>query len=176
MRVVRFMQGGFLALLLVLDLVVGSFVSTMSTGTVVFVSSLHFLGIVLMSQNDSLLELMAKVFVVSVWLDLNHLASYPVFMFAYVITFLIMYRWRKYVGSNTLEFMVMAILCLFIKEVLMYVALSMFRSYSGSLIGFFTYRSFWVIAGNMIFVPLVVWLHKQMHRIILQRAQNMYMR
>ena len=97
MRVVRFMQGGFLALLLVLDLVVGSFVSTMSTGTVVFVSSLHFLGIVLMSQTDSLIELLAKVFVVSGWLDLNKLESFPVLMFAYVITFLIMYEWPSYV-------------------------------------------------------------------------------
>lgn len=176
MRVVRFMQAAFLIILLLLDLLIGSVFSTFSTGSIVFVSSLHILGLVILAQNDNLVEMMVKVIAVTVWLDLNHIASYPVFLFSYVITFLIFYRWRKYVGSTSLEFLVMTILVLFIKEFMMYIALVMFKSYEGSLIGFIANRSFWVILGNVIFVPFVMWLHKQMHRIILQRAQNVYMR
>lgn len=176
MRYVRLMHGVFLASLLVLDLIIGSLVVSLSTSAVVFVSSLHFIGLILLMQNDDIVEIMVKVFLVSVWLDLNHIGSFPVFLIAYMTTFLIMYRWRKYVGSTIHELAIMVILGLFVKEVLMYVGLIMFQSYSGSLIGFITYRSFWVIFGNLVFVPLVIVIHKQMHRLIMQRAQNMYMR
>lgn len=176
MRFVRLMQAGFIATLLIMDMVFGSLITTLSPATITFISSLHFLGLILLLQNDSLLEIMMKVFLVSVWLDLNHIDSFPVFLFSYMITFLVIYKWRKYIGSTALEFTIMVILGLFLKEVLMYLALIMFKSYKGSIIGFVAYRSFWVIMGNLVFVPLVIWLHKQMHRAILQRAQNLYMR
>lgn len=176
MRFVRLMQAAFLAILLLLDLVIGSVVTVISPSSLIFISSLHFLGLVLLAQNDTLFELLVKVFCVSLWLDLNHIGSYPVFMFSYMTTFLVIFYLRKYVGSTGLEMTLMVILSLFLKEVLMFFSLSLFKAYSGSLVGFIAYRSFWVIIGNLVFIPLVIWLHKQMHRAILQRAQNLYMR
>ena len=176
MRFVRLMQTVFLALLLLVDLFIGSILSDLGSSSIVFISSLHFLGLIILSQNDTFVEGIVKVVLISVWMDLNHVNSFPVFLFSYMISYLLMYRFKSYIGSTSLEFTTVAILTLFIKEVLMYCALVFFKSYQGSLINFFAYRSFWVILGNLLFIPFVVFLHKQMHRYIMQRAQNLYMR
>lgn len=175
MRTVRIMQFIFLVILMVLDTIVMSIFNRLGLDSIQFVSSFAFVGLLLFQQTDSNTELGLKIGMVTLWLELNHVGSYPVFLATYLITFLLMGIIKTLIGSDIQEFYVLVILAITIKEILSYIFLITLQAQIISPLTFISQRAFWVIFGSLLVIPVVVSLNKRMHRYILQRTQNMYM-
>ena len=174
MRTVRLMQFLFLAAFMVLDtLTVVVFNSFGLSGTN-YISSMAFVGLLLFQQTDSNTELVFKILMVTAWLELNHVGSFPIFISTYLITFLIMGIIKTVIGTDIQEFYVSVILALTLKESITYIILTQFKGMIISPLNFVVERSFWVIVGSLFVVPLVVSMNKKMHRYILQKSQNIY--
>ena len=106
----------FIASLLLLDTFISGIFNSIGFKQIFFVSNLAFLGIVLLIQNDSRKESILKAILLSFWMDLNHVDSFPVFFVSYTITILIMRLWQRQISGTYLEFSVIAVVALFIKE------------------------------------------------------------
>ena len=116
MRYIRFMHFAFIVCLLMVDTVIAGVVNSLPVGNITFVSNLAFLGLILLIQTDSSKESIAKAALLSVWMDLNHISSFPVFFVSYVVTVLVMRVWQRQIGGNIIEFAIIAIVALFIKS------------------------------------------------------------
>ncbi|CAM2794057.1 hypothetical protein ERTO105960_03195 [Erysipelothrix tonsillarum] len=176
MRMIRWMHFLYILVLLVLDSIFNSIFMQLGLTSITFVSSLHFLGLMLLTQNDSPTESIVKAVLLGVWMDLCHIGSFPLFFVSYSVTIAILRVWDRYIGTSTLEFLVLAVIGLFIKEMLIFGMLPLVKGVSYSLITFISTRTLWVIIGNLILLPIAMTLYKWMHRLIMQRVQNLYMR
>lgn len=176
MRTVRLMHALFLGGLVLLDTILAVVFKNVGFGGVNFISSFAFIGLLLFQQTDSNPELIVKILFVSTWLELNHVDSFPIFIASYLLTFLIMGIIKTLVGNEIQEFYILVILALSLKELITYILLISLKNLDMSLMTFIVQRSFWVIMGSLVMIPFVVSLNKKMHRRILQKAQNTYMR
>lgn len=175
MRTVRVMQYLYLAFLLLCDTVLAVLFNNLGLANINFISSMAFIGLLLFQQTDTPVESAIKVFVVGFWLELNHVATFPVFISTYLLTFLIMGLLKQFIGSEIQEFYILVIVALSLKEVIMYLILVGFKGMIMSPLNFVVVRSFWVILGSLAMIPFVIRMNQRMHRYILQRAQNMYL-
>lgn len=176
MRTVRLMQYGLLAFLILCDSILTVIFNNIGLNNINFISSMAFIGLLLFQQTDSPVELGFKVLVAGMWLELNHVDSFPMFISSYLITFLMVGLLKRWIGNELQEFYIVVILAISLKETIMYLMLILFKNVDISLLNFVVQRSFWVIGGSLLMVPFVVSMNKRMHRHILQRAQNLYMR
>ncbi|EFY09762.1 hypothetical protein PT250_06505 [Erysipelothrix rhusiopathiae] len=176
MRMIRWMHFLYIVVLLVLDSIFNAIFTQLGLSSLTFVSSLHFLGLMLLTQNDSQTESIIKAILLGIWMDLCHIGSFPMFFVSYSITIALLRVWDRYIGTSTFEFLVLAVIGLFIKEMLIFGMLPLVKGVSYSLITFISTRTLWVIIGNLILLPIAMTLYKLMHRMIMQRVQNLYMR
>ena len=129
-----------------------------------------------MAQNESFLETMGKTTLVALWLEMNHVGSLPVFFVSYILTMSVIYFIQEKVGTETSYFLVLLMIALSLKEVIVYFLLVFTQNLVISPGSFIAYRSFWLIFGNILLSPIIIALNKYVHRFILQRTQNNYMR
>lgn len=176
MRTVRLMQYLYLGLLILFDVFFAVIFKSFGFTNINFISSMAFVGLLVFQQTDSPGELAVKVLIASFWLELNHVNSFPMFISVYLLTFLITGIVKQLIGTEIQEFYIVVILAMSLKELLMYIMLILFKGLHMSLLTFIVQRSFWVILGALLVIPIVISMNKSMHRKILQRAQNMYMR
>ncbi len=112
MRPVRLMHAAFIAVLIVLDTYLGSFVNSLGISQFVYVSSLAFIGMLLLSQTEDAQPFFIKVMLVGVYLDLNQVGVFPSHLVAYLVTFLLMFQLKSYIGNSLHEFYVFVIIAL----------------------------------------------------------------
>ena len=176
MRQLRIIHAIFLTGLLICDAAVTLLFDHLGLNPFLFISSMHFVALILMAQNESFLETISKTALVALWLEMNNVGSLPVFFVSYILTMSIIYFVQEKVGTETSYFLVILMLALSLKEIIMYFLLIFSQSVVISPGTFIAYRSFWLIIGNVMLSPLVIALNKYVHRFILQRTQNNYMR
>lgn len=172
MRYIRIMHFLFVSSLALIDLVLTSFFSHLFPSSFFFISNLAFLGIVLLIQNDSTQETMIKAGLLSLWLDLNHLNSFPIFFVAYLLSAAIMRLWERQINSSYLEFSIIALVSIFIKESIQYLLMTQGLKMILSYQAFLAYRIMPTLLLNVALVyPLLVF-YKKIHHIILKQTQN----
>ncbi|MEG0327567.1 MAG: hypothetical protein RR565_05825 [Erysipelothrix sp.] len=176
MRKIRFLHFVYLSALLVLDSFLNVFVNEFLSSKILFISNLHFLGLILLTQNDSKVESVVKAFLLGMWMDLTHVSTFPVFMIAYTGTIIILRWWDRHIGSSTFEYVLIGVVGLFIKEVALYILIVLTKNLQTSFMSFLAFRTFWVILGNVILCVIPLKLYQKMHSSILKQAQNIYVR
>ena len=176
MRQLRIIHALFVIVLLIFDAIVTLLFDRLGLNPFVFISSMHFIALILMAQNESFLETISKTALVALWLELNHVGSLPVFFVSYILTMTVIYFVQEKVGTETSYFLVLLMIALSLKEIIVYLLLIFSQNVIISPSSFITYRSFWLIFGNILLSPLIIALNKYVHRFILQRTQNNYMR
>ncbi len=176
MRQLRIIHALFLVTLLIFDASLTLLFDRMGLNPFLFISSMHFIALILMAQNESFLETMGKTTLVALWLEMNHVGSLPVFFVSYILTMSVIYFIQEKVGTETSYFLVLLMIALSLKEVIVYFLLVFTQNLVISPGSFIAYRSFWLIFGNILLSPIIIALNKYVHRFILQRTQNNYMR
>ena len=176
MRQLRIIHALFLVTLLIFDASLTLLFDRMGLNPFLFISSMHFIALILMAQNESFLETMGKTTLVALWLEMNHVGSLPVFFVSYILTMSVIYFIQEKVGTETSYFLVLLMIALSLKEVIVYFLLLFTQNLVISPGSFIAYRSFWLIFGNILLSPIIIALNKYVHRFILQRTQNNYMR
>lgn len=173
MRYIRLMHFIFIAILLLLDTFISGIFNSIGFKQIFFVSNLAFLGIVLLIQNDSRKESILKAILLSFWMDLNHVNSFPVFFVSYTITILIMRLWQRQISGTYLEFSVIAVVALFIKESLTFLLLLQTQNIDITYLAFISNRMFWVIIFNTMMVYPLLQFYRKIHHIILSKTQDL---
>lgn len=163
----------FLAVLVIFDSIITGVVKNIGSHQFLFISNLAFLGIILLIQNDNSKETFIKAAILAFWMDINHINSFPVFFISYTITVLIMRLWQRQITTSFFEFVVIAIVALFIKESLMFITMKQILNIQFSFMNFLGNRVFIVILGNSLFVYPLLNFYKKIHRIILNETQDL---
>ncbi|CAM3566851.1 hypothetical protein ERUR111494_00390 [Erysipelothrix urinaevulpis] len=173
MRYIRFMHFAFIVCLLMVDTVIAGVVNSLNIGNITFVSNLAFLGLILLIQTDTSKESVIKASLLSMWMDLNHINSFPIFFVSYVLTVLLMRIWQRQIGGNIVEFAIIAIVALFIKESLTFILITNLNNIHMTYLDFIGQRMFWVIIINALFVYPLLEFYKKIHSIILNKTQDL---
>ena len=163
----------FVSVLALIDLVITSFFNVVIPLPLYFVSNLAFLGIVLLIQNDSSTESIMKAALLSLWMDLNHVNSFPVFFVSYVITITLMRLWQRQINSSFLEFSIIAVVALFIKETIKF---TMILQTMNMTMGYSVYLAYYILPTillNLVFIYPILVFYKKIHHLILSRTQNL---
>lgn len=176
MRTIRVIQTIYIVVLALLDLVFTSVFKNVPIGNSLFVSNLAFMGLVLLTRNDNIEDSVLKAAGLGLWMDMNHINSFPLYIVVYVVTILFVRTWSRYLGYNLGEFIVMVIIAIFFKEILLYIGLVLTQGYSIQFINYVSTRVFWVLLGNILLIPIVRKTYDIAHMQIVKRAKNMYVR
>lgn len=173
MRYIRIMHFLFVSALALIDLVLTSLFANVFPSSIYLISNLAFLGIVLLIQNDSTRESIVKAALLALWMDINHLNSFPVFLVTYVLTVSIMRLWQRQINNSFLEFSIIAVVALFIKETIKYMMVLQMMS---ATMGYSIYLSKYIlptILSNLIFIFPLILFYKKIHHLILSKTQNL---
>lgn len=173
MRYIRIMHFLFVSALAIFDLVLTALFGSFLPGSVYAISNLAFLGIILLIQNDNLTETIVKALFLALWMDMNHLGSFPVFLVSYVISVTLMRLWQRQINSSFLEFSILAMVAIFIKENIKFIMISQSMNVS---LGYSIYLSNYILPTillNLIFVYPMILFYKKIHHLILSRTQNL---
>ncbi|QIK70213.1 hypothetical protein G7062_07885 [Erysipelothrix sp. HDW6C] len=176
MRTIRFAHFAYVVVMLLLDSIINAVFRQFAWSHITFISNLAFMAILLLTQNDSREETIIKAGLLGIWMDLNHIASFPIFFIAYTVTVVMVRLWDRHIGTTALEFVVMVIIAIFVKEIITFVLIYFLKGFNQSLAQFMSTRIFWVVLGNIALIPVVRYGYNVMHKQILKRAQNVYMR
>ena len=172
MRYIRIMHFLFVSALAISDLVITSAFSHILPSSIYVVSNLAFLGIILLIQNDSSNESIFKAALLSLWMDINHINTFPIFFVSYVVTVAIMRLWQRQITSNFMEFSVIALVAIFLKESLQFFMMTRGLDMNVSYINFLSFRVMPSIMVNILLIyPLLVF-YKKIHHVILSQTQN----
>lgn len=173
MRYIRIMHFFFLGALILLDTVITSVFSQVAGTSIHFISNLALLGIVLLIQNDNSGESILKALILSLWMDINHFNSFPIFFVSYILTVTIMRLWQRQITSNFTEFILIALVTLFVKEIIQYFMITQLININLSFGLFLAFRIVPTLIGNLLLVyPLLVF-YKKIHHLILKQTQNL---
>lgn len=175
MRSVRRFHTLFLVILFVLDLAINSFAMSFMPSRIIFISNLHFMGILILSQHESKESSLIKAVVFGILMELIHSGTFPVYIIAYIISIVLIRIWERYIGYSAIEFVIMVVIGLFLKEVLIYGLAVILNHYTVSFFNFIATRVFWVIAGNVLLIPIVRKGYSMTHKAIMKRAENIYL-
>lgn len=164
----------FIFFWLLVDFAVQSLANQRLFGPIVFVSQLHFLALLLMTNIDDRKEIVIKVLIISFIMDLFHYNSFPVFYISYGLSAILVRVWYRHIGSTLVETMVLMALGLFAKEIFLYGSLWVFLGTRFSLVDFLTTRSMIVILGNLVLFPLVNTSFKYIQRQVDSSINNYF--
>lgn len=173
MRYIRIMHFLFLGALIIADTVITSVFSQLSGSSFHYVSNLAFLGIILLIQNDNSRETLFKAAILSIWMDLNHVNSFPIFFVSYILTVTIMRLWERQITSSFMEFAVIALVALFIKDSLQYILVTQLLHVNLSYALYVAYRTVPSLIGNLLMVYPILVFYKKIHHVILNQTQNL---
>ena len=176
MRSVRRLHTLYLVVLFMLDLVINSLAVSFLPNRILFLSNLHFMGILILSQHESKESTLIKALVFGILMELMHLGTFPVFIIAYILSIVIIRIWERYIGFSVIEFIIMVVIGLFLKEMFIYGLSIIFNSTTNSIFIFIATRVFWVILGNVILIPVVRMGYQLTHKAIMKRAENIYLK
>lgn len=175
MRGIQRIHALFLIVLFIIDLFISSVTKAYLPSSILFISNLHFMGILILGKNDPKETTLIRAIIFGVIMDLIHLDSFPIYMTSYVLSVLIIRMWDRYIGYSVFEFIIMVIIALFLKEFITFTCITLISSYSVSIPYFIGSRIIWVIIGNVILIPVVRKENAKVHMIILKRAENIYL-
>lgn len=173
MLYIRLMHLFFIVVLLIADALVNAIGVSFGFNFVSVVGNLTFLGILLLMQNDDDKQTILKLFLLSLWMDLNHVNSFPIFLISYFGTLIFIRYWKRHITTNLVEFSSVAILALFIKETITYVMIGRVYAIEISFLTFFVERIFWVIVINVLLIYPLLWFYKKIHHAILTKTQDL---
>lgn len=176
MRTIRIIQTLYIVSLAVIDLVLTALFKQVPIANSIFISNLAFMGLILLTRNDNIEDSVLRAAGLGLWMDMNHINSFPMYITVYVLTVLFVRTWSSYLGYNLGEFIVMIIISLFFKEILLYIGLVFTQGYSIRFENYVSNRMFWVVLGNLVFIPIVRKTYDIAHMQIVKRAKNMYIR
>ncbi|WP_159636801.1 hypothetical protein [Erysipelothrix anatis] len=176
MRTIRLMHFVYIVILLCLDGVLNALGRQFLIPQFTFVSNMAFMGLIMLSQNDSREESIIKAMILGIWLEFNYMDSFPIFFVSFALTMLIVRLFDRHIGYSVSEFILLIIVSLFIKEIITYIMAWYSKGYNQEFMAFLAYRSFWVLLGNLMLIPIVRFGYSKMHQYILKKAQNLYMR
>lgn len=173
MLYIRLMHLFFIVVLLIADALINAVGASLAIGSISIIGNLTFLGIILLMQNDDDKQTVLKLFLLSFWMDLNHVNSFPVFILSYLGTVVFIRYWKRHITTAWIEFSAVSVLALFIKETLTYAVLVNFYNVHVSYQNFFANRIFWVIVINVLCVYPLLWFYKKIHHAILAKTQDL---
>lgn len=163
----------FLGALILADTLITSVFSQIAGSSIHFISSLALLGIVLLIQNDNSGESILKALILSLWMDINHFNAFPIFFVSYILTITIMRLWQRQITSNFTEFILIALVTLFIKETIQYFMMTQIMNINLGFNLFLAFRMVPTLIGNLLLTyPLLVF-YKKIHHLILKQTQNL---
>ena len=145
----------FIFFWLIVDFAIQSFFDLRMFSAINYVSQLHFLALLLMTNIDSRKEIVVKVLIVAFVLDLFYYHSFPVYYVSYGLAAILVRIWYRHIGSTLIETSVLMAVGLFAKEVFLFLSLWVFLGIRYSLMDFLATRSLLVIVGNLVLFPLV---------------------
>lgn len=166
----------FLTALFIIDLIINSITAAYIPHQIRFISNLHFMGILILSQHESKEQSLFKAFVFGIIMELIHVNSFPIYILSYTLTVAIILQWERYLGFSVLEFLITIVIALFIKETMIYALVYIMNTHSVYFFNFLAARVFWVIIGNVMLSFIVFKGYKRTHQAILKRAENIYMK
>ncbi len=166
MRYTRFIHGLLLLSLLALDFVIQAIFNSFGGPKILFVSQLHLLGLLMMTNKDNRFEITVKVLVVCFVMDMLHYQSFPIFYMSYGISAILIRIWYRHIGETVLELSLLMALGLFIKEAIMYAMIYIFKQQYIPFQTFLVDRTVWVIFGNLLFLPIVYRLFNYANKLI----------
>ena len=173
MLYIRLMHLFFIVVLLIADAFINAIGVSFGINFVSVVGNLTFLGVILLMQNDDDKQTILKLFLLSLWMDLNHVNSFPIFLLSYLGTLVFIRYWKRHITTDLIEFSAVAILALFIKESIIYLLLGRIYQIEISYQTFFVERIFWVILINGLLVYPLLWFYKKIHHAILTKTQDL---
>lgn len=176
MRSVRRLHTLFLVLLFIFDLIINSFAAAFLPIHILFISNLHFMGILILSQHETKESSLVKAAVFGLVMELIHSGTFPVYIIAYCVSVSIIRMWERYIGYSVIEFIIMVVIGLFLKEVLIYGGALLLNNYALNMFDFIATRVFWVIVGNVLLIPIVRKGYALTHKAIIKRAENIYLK
>lgn len=172
MRYIRIMHFLFVSTLAISDLVVTSAFSHILPSSIYVVSNLAFLGIILLIQNDSNNESILKAALLALWMDINHINTFPIFFVSYVVTVAVMRLWQRQITSTFMEFSIIALVSIFLKESIQFILITRALDMNVTYINYLSFRMMPSIIVNILLVyPLLVF-YKKIHHVILNQTQN----
>lgn len=175
MRSIRYHQAGFLAGLFVLDLIINALAANFIPPQFLFISNLNFMGILILSQHETKEASIIRALVFGGIMELIHVNSFPVYLISYGVTIVILRQWERYIGDSVLEFMMLVVLGLFIKEMFVFTLVRFLNGSTLSLMYFMASRVLWVLVGNVLLIGVVRGSYRKMHAKILRKAENVYL-
>lgn len=145
-------------LIFIVDYVVQNLFNGFGFEKIYFMSSLHFIALVIYSRKDERVYMTLKVLAVCFYLDLVHYNSFPVYYFSYGVSILIARIWHRHIGETYLEKTILVSLSIFIKEILLYLILNFKLDSYFTFSSFIVNRSLWVVIINaiLLFIPLIL--------------------
>lgn len=176
MRSVRRLHALYLVVLLLIDLVINSFAMSFLPNKILFISNLHFMGILILSQHESKESTLIKALIFGFVMELMHLGTFPVFIIAYTLSIVIIRIWERYIGFSVIEFIIMVVIGLFLKEMFIYGLSFVFNGTTNSIFSFIATRVFWVTIGNVFLIPIIRVGYQLTHKAIMKRAENIYIK
>lgn len=174
MRKRQIYYGILLVLLLIIDFIIQSVFSLRMFRWIGFVSQLHFLGLLLMTDVDSRLEITLKVIVVAFVMDLFHYGSFPIYYISYGLSAMVVRIWYRHIGKTFVETTVLMAVGLFLKEVFLYASLYVFKGMHYPFTEFLATRSIWIIIGNLVLFPIAYSLFNYVERKIDSESNNYF--
>lgn len=170
---IRFLHFSFLFILMIIDVIVDAFFVQIIPSPFVFSPKLTFLGLVLLMQNENLEKTLLKGAVLSVWMDLNHLSSFPIYLISYLLTLFILSYWQRHVSTNFVEFSTIALVAMFLQENIAFSIAKNIHHLNMTYQYFLAFRFFWIAVLNILFIPLILSLYKRIHHAILTKTQDL---
>lgn len=155
MRYKYFINGLSIIAVFLLDFLIQSIFNLSGSTKIFFVSQLHFMLLVLFAREDSRTEIVFKVLIMAFIMDLFEYQSFPVYYIAYGISIMVIRFWHRHISESYMEFVLLSGIGLFIKEILLFVTLSIQSQINMSLLNYLGSRSLWIILFNLLlfFIP-----------------------
>lgn len=169
-------HAAFIVSCALLDVVLTTVFSQIFGYPVTVVFSCAFIGILLLSRDESWWEVCIKVILLSIWMDLIHVETFPIYLVSYLIAVGLLFIMSPYFDTTTTHFALLMIVVLFVKEIVLYGMVKLTHVHHESFLHFLGYRSAWVILFAVVSLPLVIYINRVMHGKILQITQKRFMR
>ncbi|NLW15832.1 MAG: hypothetical protein GX038_06230 [Erysipelothrix sp.] len=163
-----------IALLFLIDFLLQSIFNLSNPQHIQFVSNLHFIALVVYAREDDRTDIAIKVLLVSFFMDLIHLGSFPAYYLAYGISILVIRFWHRHVSDSYFEKMLIIGLALFIKEIVMFFALFVMGHVDVSITWFIANRSLWVILFNIVVFPIAYVIINKTNKLIKNYSKRHY--
>lgn len=175
MRYLRFIHYLFLLILCIIDNYLGVFYHQFPW--FIHASSLlSLLGILILSKTETFREVLFKTLFISLIMDVTHYQSFPIFLISNLLAVVFLDSWNRHIGTSSLELAVQAIVIIMIREMVIWILLPYTKGVSYPLFTYLAQFVVWTVILNLIMLPLVIRMNKQIHHYVLQRNQNLYIK